>query len=162
MAEALKPLGYRKRALNWFRVSGAGVYQVVNLQESSWGGGSCYLNLGWDPTVEAGAFKPEHQCLARTRAEQADVIPSITLTRPTGEAVEVAGIELLDSGVASRFTEGDYQRQVRRTVVEPVAAFMEASQQMQDLVPLFARNPGWATVRLRDYMRTVGIELPIR
>lgn len=160
IAEGLKPAGYRKRARNWHRVSGAGVYQVVNLQRSSWGGGSCYLNLGWDPSVGGKAFQSEHQCLARIRAEQTGVIPAIALTRSSGEALEVPGINLLDSGVAEHFSEDEFRRQVRQTVVEPVAAFMESTQHMQDLVPLFTRHPGWATLHLRDYMRTLGAELP--
>jgi hypothetical protein len=77
IAEVLKPRGFRKRARSWFRTTAANEYQIVNLQKSAWGSGSCYLNLGWDAAVAAREFRPENQCAIRFRAEETDVIQSI-------------------------------------------------------------------------------------
>ncbi len=69
IAALLKPRGFRKRGRNWFRTTSANEYQVVNLQKSSWGSGSCYLNLGWDSIFPAGEFRPVNQCAVSLRAE---------------------------------------------------------------------------------------------
>ncbi|GAA4691328.1 DUF4304 domain-containing protein [Nocardioides conyzicola] len=58
MATVFKSRGFRKRGRNWFRTTSANQYQVVNLQKSSWGGGSRYLNLGWDPPCPTKDFVP--------------------------------------------------------------------------------------------------------
>ncbi len=161
LAEVLKPRGFRKRARNWFRTSDAGEYQLVNLQKSSWGGGDCYLNLGWDPTVKAGDFLPENQCMARIRAERADVIPPIRMLRSDGESVlEVPGISLLHRDMSERFTDDDYRNQIREIVARPVADLLDRTPSVTDLVALFTRHPGHATVRLRDHLRLYGHELP--
>jgi len=162
LAEVLRPRGFRKRARNWFRTSGAGEYQVVNLQKSSWGGGDCYLNLGWDPSVKAGDFLPENQCMARIRAERADVIPAIHMLRSDGNSVlEVPGISLLDRNTVEHFAEDDYRMQVREVVARPVADLLDRTPSVTDLVPLFTRHPGYATLRLRDHLRLSGHELPV-
>ena len=161
LAEVLKPRGFRKRARNWFRTSDAGEYQVVNLQKSSWGGGDCYLNLAWDPSVQAGDFLPENQCMARIRAERADIIPSIQMLRSDGHSVlEVPGISLLDRDTFERFAEDDYRKQVREVVARPVADLLDRTPSVTDLVPLFTRHPGYATRRLRDHLHLFGHDLP--
>src|SRR4051794_25284374 len=84
ITSVLKPRGYRKRARNWFRTTSANGYQIVNLQKSSWGSGSYYLNLGWDATVSPGEFRSENQCAASLRAEDTDVIRPIQRIRGDG------------------------------------------------------------------------------
>lgn len=161
LAETLTTRGFRKRARNWFRTTEAGQYQVVNLQKSAWGGGDCYLNSGWDPTVNPGDFLPENHCMARLRAERADVIPPIELLRSGGDAtLELPGISLLDRDVFERFGEDDYRDQVRSILARPTADLMERTPSMTDLVPLFTLHPGWATLRLRAHLRAFGFELP--
>lgn len=80
--EVLKQRGFRKRARNWYRTTSAGEYQVVNLQRSPWGSGSCYLNLGWD--VDASSFRSENRCLLRLRAQETGVIEPTRLGEATG------------------------------------------------------------------------------
>ena len=58
LARVLKPRGFRKGGCNWFRTTSADLYQVVNLQKSSWGGGNCYLNLAGTPSCRTRAFVP--------------------------------------------------------------------------------------------------------
>lgn len=161
LTETLKPRGFRKRTRNWFRTTSAGQYQVVNLQKSSWGSGDCYLNLGWDRADGTGHFLPENHCLARFRAERTDVIPRFEMPRTDGLTVsQVPGISLLDHHVFERYSEDAYRDQVREIVAEPVANLMDRTASVTDLVPLYLHHPEWATLRLRDYLRTLGYELP--
>lgn len=96
MAHVFRLHGFRKRRRNWFRTTVGDQYQVINLQKSSWGGGDCFLNLGWDPEVPASGFRMENFCSVSLRADETDVIPSIQILRPDGlTTTEVAGINLL-------------------------------------------------------------------
>ena len=114
IASVLKARGFRKKARNWFRATPADEYQVVNLQKSSWGGGQCYLNLGWDASLPSKDFHPENQCALRLRAEDTDVIPSIDWMRPDGESsIELPGIVLLDPESSTRLSEKDLAEQLR-------------------------------------------------
>jgi hypothetical protein len=161
IAGLLKPRGYRKRARNWFRTSPDGDYQVVNLQKSSWGGGTCYLNLGWDPAVPTGEFRPEHQCAARFRAEAADVILPFERIRPDGvTTIELPGISLLDVETSAVMAEGSFADNLAYLVVLPVADFMDRTLSIVDLVPLLSRKPWHATVALRVELGRRGFELP--
>lgn len=153
LAGALKPAGFRKRALNWFRTTSDSDYQVVNLQRSSWGSGDCYLNLGWDPHVPAGQFCPAHQCLLTLRAEHTDVIPDIEWLRPDGETtIDLPGISLLDVETSRRMAEGEFSVMLREVVAIPVTELMNRSRSVIDLVPLLTAKPWLAMVSLRDYM----------
>ena len=80
IASVLKARGFRKKARNWFRATSADEYQVVNLQKSSWGGGQCYLNLGWDASLPSKEFHLENQCALRLRAE--DTVSMAKLKSP--------------------------------------------------------------------------------
>jgi hypothetical protein len=161
IASLLKPRGYRKRARNWFRTSPEGDYQVVNLQKSSWGDENCYLNLGWDPGVPAGEFRPEHQCAARFRAEAADVILPFQWVRPDGlTTIELPGISLLDVETSAVMTEGPFAEKLADLVVVPIADFMDRTRSIVDLVPLLSRKPWYATVALRAELDHRGFKLP--
>lgn len=161
LAGALKPLGFRKRALNWFRTSSDSDYQVVNLQRSSWGGGDCYLNLGWDPDVPSGQFRPAHQCLLTLRAEHTDVIPDIEWLRPDGEtSINLPGISLLDVETSRRMSEDEFSAMFQEVVAIPVAELMYRSRSVIDLVPLLEAKPWFAMLSLRDYLADRGYELP--
>jgi len=158
---ALKPSGFRKRGLNWFRTTSESDYQVVNLQRSPWGGGDCYLNLGWDPHVPAGQFRPAHQCLLTLRAEHTDVIPAIEWLRPDGETtVDLPGISLLDVETSRRMGEDEFSVMLREVVAVPVAELMNRSRSVVDLVPLLTGKPWLAGLSLRDYLTRHGYELP--
>ena len=160
LASVLKPLGFRKRALNWFRTSSENDYQVVNLQRSSWGG-NCYLNLGWDPAAEAGQFRPANGCLLNLRAEHTDVIPDIAWLRPDGEStIALPGISLLDVEASRRMSEDEFSALLAEVVAVPVAELMNRSRSVVDLVPLLSAKPWFATLALRDYLARRGFELP--
>src|SRR3954468_21609287 len=161
LAGALKPLGFRKRGLNWFRTSSGSDYQVVNLQRSSWGGGDCYLNLGWDPDVPAGKFRPAHQCLLTLRAERTGAIPDIEWLRPDGETtIDLPGISLLDVETSRRMAEDELAARLHEVVAIPVADLMNRSRSVIDLVPLLRAKPGFAMLSLRGYLADHGYELP--
>lgn len=163
LARALKPHGFRKRGLNWFRTSSDSDYQIVNLQRSSWGGGDCYLNLGWDPTVPSGQFRPAHQCMLTLRAEHADVIPDIQWLRPDGEtSIDLPGISLLDVETSKRISEEEFFGQFDAVVARPVAELMNRSRTVIDCVPLLKAKPWFVIVSLRDYLADCGYELPPR
>ncbi|GAB2763041.1 hypothetical protein GCM10027020_14180 [Nocardioides salsibiostraticola] len=161
MAGVFNLRGFRKRGRNWFRVTSEGQYQVVNLQKSAWGGGSCYLNLGWDPVVPGEGFRPESQCCLSLRAEQTDVIPSIPMLRPDGvTTIEVSGISLLDSDMYLERSTDQLCDEVRAVIARPVADLMDRTTSMVDLVPLITAKPWFATRILRDHLTSIGYELP--
>jgi len=158
----LKPAGFRKRGLNWFRTTSGSDYQVVNLQRSSWGSGDCYLNLGWDPHVTAGQFRPAHDCLLSLRAEHADVIPDIEWLRPDGETtIDLPGISLLDVETSRRMAEDEFSAMFREIVATPVADLMDRSRSVVHLVPLLTAKPWFAMLPLREYLADRGYELPV-
>lgn len=75
--------------------------------------------------------------------------------------LELPGISLLDRKLSDNFAEDDYQDRVREVVAKPVADLMDRTAAVTDLVPLFTLCPEWATLRLRNYLRPRGYELPI-
>lgn len=161
LAGVLKPAGFRKRGLNWFRAPSDSDYQVVNLQRSGWGSGDCYLNLGWDPRVPAGQFRPAHQCLLSLRAEHTDVVPDIEWLRPDGETtIDLPGISLLDVETSTRMTEDELSALLLKVVAIPVVELMKQARSVIDLVPLLTAKPWFAMVSLRDYLSACGYELP--
>ena len=161
IAGALKPRGYRKRGRNWFRTTSANEYQVVNLQKSSWGGGDCYLNLGWDGSGPSGGFQPFNDVSINLRAENADVIAPIHRIRPDGVTeIELPGISLLDSEISSVTPEDDFTAELLDVVVTPVADLMDRTPSIVDLVPLLTAKPWFASLRLRSELRQRGHELP--
>lgn len=160
-APVLKQRGFRKRGRNWFRTTSTDEHQVVNLQKSSWGGGDCYLNLGWDPSVGRGEFRPENQCMLSLRAEHTDVISAIRRLRPDGVTeIELPGIRLLDVEVSRVMAEEDFAAELAEVVVGPVADLMDRTPSIVDLVPLLTAKPWFASLRLRSELRQRGHELP--
>lgn len=161
IAGLLKPRGFRKRERNWFRTTGANEYQVVNLQKSSWGGGSCYLNVGWDSTVPAGEFRPANQCVVSLRAEDTDVIAPIEWVRPDGvSTLAMPGIALLDTETNERVPEDLFVEQLTQVIVIPVAELLDRTTSIVDLVPLLTAKPWFATRSLRSELSRRGHELP--
>lgn len=161
MARVFKEHGFRKRGRNWFRTTRADQYQVVNLQKSSWGGGDCYLNLGWDPVVPEKGFRPENQCCFRLRAEETGVIPPVAMQRPDGiTTIDVPGVSLLASEIYRTITADALAERVASVIAEPVADLMDATPSMIDLVPMLTTKPWFATLALRDHLRLHGHELP--
>jgi hypothetical protein len=160
-AGVLKAHGFRKRGRNWFRTTSASEYQVLNLQKSSWGDGSFYLNLGWDSAVSIGEFRPESRCALSLRAEQVDVIPSIDFVRPDGlVARDLPGIVLLDSEMSGRISEESFIRQLTEVVVIPIADFMDRTPSLVDLAPLLTAKPWFTTIHMREELGRRGYELP--
>lgn len=157
--EVFKQRGFRQRARNWYRTTSAGEYQVVNLQRSPWGSGSCYLNLGWD--VDASSFRSENRCLLRLRAQETGVIEPTRLGRGDGvTGVEVPGIALLDEEVSSTMPEAAFAAEVRRAVVLPVADMLERTPSIVDLVPFLTAKPWFALRDARAELARRGQELP--
>jgi hypothetical protein len=162
-AGVLKARGFRKRGRNWFRTTSAGEYQVVNLQKSPWGSGSFYLNLGWDPAVSVGEFRPENLCLLSLRAEETDVIASIDFVRPDGlVARDLPGTILLDAEMSGRMPEESFIKQLTEVVVIPVADFMDRTPSLVDLVPLLSAKPWFAFIPVREELSRRGHDLPAR
>jgi hypothetical protein len=160
LAGTLKSRGYRKRGRNWFRFSGLD-YQVVNLQKSSWGGGDCYLNLGWDPEVGPGDFRSENQCMRSLRAEHLDVIPTIERLRPDGVSrIELPGISLLNSEIGAAMDLHSFSEVLAEVVAVPVADFLDETRSVLDVAPLLSEKPWFATLRLRGELEGHGISLP--
>ncbi|MDP3889666.1 MAG: DUF4304 domain-containing protein [Nocardioides sp.] len=161
LATVFKLRGFRKRARNWFRTTSDGQYQVVNLQQSSWGGSDCYVNLGWDPVVPDKGFRPAHECCLSVRAEQTDVIPSIPIRRPDGvTTTEVPGISLLNSEMHLGKVAGDLIDDVTAVIALPVADLMDRTTTMADLVPFLTSKPWFTTRMVREYLTPMGYELP--
>lgn len=161
LASVLKPRGYRKRARNWFRTTSADEYQVINLQKSPWGGGSCYLNLGWDPTVPPGGFLAGDSCCLSMRAEQTDVIPTFEWVRPDGQGtLELDGISLLDTDCSKTMSEAYFVEQVTVTIAVPVADLMDRTPALIDTAPLVMAKPWLAFLDTRAQFLSRGIEIP--
>lgn len=157
----LKPRGFRKRRHNWFRLTPATEYQVVNLQKSSWGGGNCYLNLGWDPTVSPNEFRPHYKCALYLRAEETDVISPLERIRPDGvTTLKLPGIRLLDNEIGGRTPEHVFARELTDNIVIPIADFLDRTPSIVDLVPLLSAKPSRASVDLRDELGRRGYHLP--
>lgn len=92
--EVFKPLGFRKKSANWYRVSGD-LYCVVGVQESHWDE-SCYVNVGFAPAVNAKAgWLPESKCLVRFRADAITSISREDLDLLSGQAAEAQGEDSL-------------------------------------------------------------------
>lgn len=161
MTNVLKPRGFRKRGRNWFRTTTASQYQVVNFQKSSWGGGNCYLNLGWDPDVPAKGFRAENQCCVTIRAERTDVIPPIQRVRPDGlTTTEFPGITLLSSEMYNSMSGDQLVEEFTEVVAKPIADLMDRTPAILDLLPLLQAKPWFATRTVRDYLKPLGHELP--
>lgn len=161
IARALKPRGYRKRGRNWFRATSANEYQVVNLQKSSWGGGDCCLNLGWDASVPSGEFRPVNVSSISLRAENTGVIPQILRIRPDGVTeLALPGISLLDAEISSATPEEAFTKELLDVVITPVAELMDRTPSIVDLVPLLTAKPWFASLQIRSELRQRGYELP--
>ncbi|WP_407560849.1 DUF4304 domain-containing protein [Streptomyces sp. 184] len=99
--EVFKPLGFRKRSANWYRVSGD-LYCVVGVQESRWDE-SCHVNVGFAPAVNVKAgWLPESKCLVRFRADAIISIPRGDLDLLSGEVVEASGENFLRADLVEK------------------------------------------------------------
>lgn len=120
--EVFKPLGFRNKSANWYRVSGD-LYCVVGVQESSWDE-SCYVNIGFAPAAKVKAgWLPESKCLVRFRA---DAITSISRE----------GLDLLSQEVAESRGEGGLRVDFVEKVAYPVARAVDSIESIQDLKSL--------------------------
>ena len=161
LAGVFKLRDFRKRGRNWFRTTSGGQYQVINLQQSSWGGGNCYLNLGWDPELPVTGFRPEHQCRVTVRAEETDVIPPIQILRPDGvTTTEVSGINLLSSEMYLGMSTDRLVDDITTVIAVPVADLLDRTPTIADLVPLFTVKPWLATRLVREHLAPLGYDLP--
>ncbi|MYU56471.1 MULTISPECIES: DUF4304 domain-containing protein [Streptomyces] len=120
--EVFKPLGFRKKSANWYRMSGD-LYCVVSVQESSWDE-SCYVNIGFAPAVKVKeGWLPESKCLVRFRVDAITSISREGLDLLSGEVVEARG----DGGLRVDFVE---------KVASPVALAVNSIESIQDLKSL--------------------------
>ncbi|RMB81837.1 DUF4304 domain-containing protein [Streptomyces shenzhenensis] len=120
--EVFKPLGFRKKSANWYRVSGD-LYCVVGVQESRWNE-SCYVNVGFAPAVNVKAgWLPESKCLVRFRADAITSISREDLDLLSGEAVETSGEDDLRVGLVEK-------------IAAPVARAVNSIESIQGLKSL--------------------------
>ncbi|WP_066943736.1 DUF4304 domain-containing protein [Streptomyces lushanensis] len=120
--EVFKPLGFRKKSANFYRVSGD-LYCVVGLQGSSWDE-SCYVNVGFAPAEKAKAgWLPESQCLVRFRA---DAIASIS-----DDELKLLSREVTEGGKESEFRVSLVER-----IAVPVALTVGSIGALEDLKSL--------------------------
>lgn len=120
--EVFKPLGFRKKSANWYRVSGS-LYCVVGLQKSNWDD-SCYVNVGFATAEKAKAgWLPESQCLVRFRADAIASISSDALKLLAGEAPE-------------RYKESNFRLSLVEEFAVPVALTVDSIRALEDLKPL--------------------------
>lgn len=120
--EVFKPLGFRKKSANWYRVSGD-LYCVVSIQASSWDE-SCYVNIGFAPAVKVKAgWLPESKCLVRFRVDAITSIPREGLDLLSGEAAEAHGEDTLRADLVEK-------------VASPVAQAISSIESIQDLKSL--------------------------
>lgn len=117
--EVLKPLGFRRKSANWYRVSGD-LYCVIGIQKSSWGE-SCYVNIGFAPAVQVEkGWLPESKCPVRFRMDAIDSVSREALALLSGELAEMCG----ESGLRVDLVE---------KVASPVARSVDLVESMQDL-----------------------------
>ncbi|GCD40411.1 DUF4304 domain-containing protein [Streptomyces paromomycinus] len=120
--EVFKPLGFRKKSANWYRVSGD-LYCVVGVQESRWDE-SCYVNVGFAPAVNAKAgWLPESKCLVRFRV---DAITSISRE----------GLDLLSGQAAETSGQDDLRVDLVEKIATPVAQAVNPIESIEDLKSL--------------------------
>ncbi|MFE1691611.1 DUF4304 domain-containing protein [Streptomyces albidoflavus] len=120
--EIFKPLGFKKKAANWYRVSGD-LYCIVGVQESRWDE-SCYVNIGFAPAVNAKTgWLPESKCLVRFRA---DAITSISRE----------DLDLLSEGAAKVSGEDDLRVGLIEKIATPVARAVNPIENIQALKSL--------------------------
>lgn len=120
--EVFKPLGFRKKSANWYRVSGE-LYCVVGLQKSSWDE-SFYVNVGFSlaEKVKTG-WLPESRCLVRFRV---DSIASISED----------GLRLLSGEVTEGGKESEFRVSLVERIVVPVALVVGPIGTLDDLKSL--------------------------
>ncbi|MBL1085222.1 DUF4304 domain-containing protein [Streptomyces actinomycinicus] len=124
--EVFKPLGFRKKSANWYRVSGD-LYCVVAVQESRWGE-SCYVNVGFAPVVNVKAgWLPESKCLVRFRVDALTSISREGLDLLSGQAAEVGGEDDLRVGLVEK-------------IATPVAQAVNPIESIQDLKSLLCTS----------------------
>lgn len=120
--EVFKPLGFRKKSANWYRVSGD-LYCVVGVQESRWDE-SCYVNVGFAPAVNVKAgWLPESKCLVRFRADAITSISREDLDLLSGEAPATSGEDDLRVGLVEK-------------IATPVARAVNSIENIQGLKSL--------------------------
>ncbi|MFI6700568.1 DUF4304 domain-containing protein [Streptomyces sp. NPDC050509] len=120
--EVFKPLGFRKKSANWYRVSGE-LYCVVGLQESGWDK-SCYVNVGFAPAEKAKAgWLPESQCLVRFRV---DSLASISDD----------GLKLLSGDAAEGGKESEFRVSLVERIAAPAALAVDPIETLEDLKSL--------------------------
>jgi hypothetical protein len=66
---SLQPVGFRRRRANWY-CAATHIYSIVGVQESAWGDGTCYVNLGLNPSDRVSdGWWPERRCVVRFRID---------------------------------------------------------------------------------------------
>lgn len=101
--EPLKALGFKKSSATW-RLQQAGSIAVLNVQKSSWGGGTFYVNLGvYFPEIGSDPAPTENKCHVQVRMEIED--PHVVVQKAASWFAERA--QLLD---AARLAESDSKK----------------------------------------------------
>jgi len=139
----LKPIGFRRRRSNWFRV-GTSVYSIVNVQKSPWGDGVCYVNLGFSLSDRVtGGWQPEHKCSVRFR------IDALRSTRP--EHLRLLDQEMLDAmGVEA------WRTAVGEWIATPIARVLASTSDLADLRDLLDSKVSGGVAVLHDARELLG------
>ena len=125
--DVFKPLGFRKKSANWYRVSGD-LYCVVNVQKSPWGDGSCDVNIGFAPAVKAEkGWLPESKCLLRFRAGAITSVSREGLNLLSVETAELRGEDALRADLVEK-------------IADPVARAVNPIDSIQGLRSLLRTN----------------------
>jgi hypothetical protein len=116
---ALSPLGFRRRATNWYR-RGDEIYSIVNIQKSRFDD-SCYLNIAFCPTeLMVDDWTSESRCPIRFRVD--------ALT-----TISAADAALLDARTAQQMNEYVWQLDVADRIGARVAQVMKSIGSLDDL-----------------------------
>lgn len=115
----LKPMGYRKRRYNWYRL-GPSLYSVVNVQKSDWGH-LCYLNIGFAGADQVPCgWRPAHQCGVGFRAESIKSIP-------------VESLHLLEVESRRNLGADAWREAVAELIIAPLAEILEQAHDVDGL-----------------------------
>ena len=138
----LKPMGYRKRRYNWYRL-GPNLYSVVNVQKSDWGD-RWYLNIGFAGADQVpSGWRPSHQCGVGFRAESIKSIPVESLHLLAGELRQSLGADAWREAVAEQ-------------IVAPLAEILEQAHDVDGLKQVLRQHVNDQVALYLDGQRLLG------
>jgi hypothetical protein len=117
--DGLKPLGFKRRGNNWFRII-YDLYSIVNIQRSRWGD-SLFVNVAFTPAeLLDDIWMPERNCMMRFRAERLnDVDPEY--------------VHLLQEDLPAGMKEAEFDILLREKIVGPLVGTLEDASSVHSL-----------------------------